>query len=374
MEVLVTGAGGFIGQNLMAALGRLPELKTRALGRTHTPSELEQALSSADFVFHLAGVNRPDNDEEFRTVNAELTERICQLLQQKGKAVPVVLASSIQAGMDNPYGISKRQAEDSVTAYNHACGAHAAIYRLKNVFGKWCRPNYNSVVATFCNNVARDLPVTFSDPDHRLELLYIDDAVAQLVSELERRQDEDLTHPDVKPVHEVTLGRLLELIRGFRQTRQQTDTPDLRESFTQKLYAKYLSHVPEEDLVYALEKKVDARGVLAEFARGECFGQLFVSRTAPGVTRGNHYHDTKTEKFLLLAGEAVIRMRRIGSQEVAEYRVKGEELRVVDIPPGLTHSIENVGTEDLITLFWASEEFDQNRPDTYAMNVLEEME
>ena len=373
MEVLVTGAGGFIGQNLMAAIGRLPELKTHALGRTHTSKELEEVLSSVDFVFHLAGVNRPDDDDEFRTVNAELTERICQLLKRRGELVPVVLASSIQAAMDNPYGISKRQAEDSVTAYSKASGARAAIYRLKNVFGKWCRPKYNSVVATFCNHVARDLQVTVSDPDNRLELLYIDDVVAQLLSELERPQDGDLTHPDVKPVHEVTLVKLLELIRGFRQTRQQTDTPDLRESFKQKLYATYLSHVPEEDLVYELEKKADARGVLAEFARGECFGQFFVSRTAPGVTRGNHYHDTKTEKFLLLAGEAVVRMRRIGSQEVAQYRVKGEELRVVDIPPGLTHSIENVGTEDLITLFWASEEFDQNRPDTYAMNVLEEM-
>ena len=372
MKVLVTGARGFIGQNLMARLAHVPDCEISTLTRSHTPLELEAALARVDFVFHLAGVNRPDDDAEFRTVNVELTAHICQLLDGRKQAVPLVLASSIQAEFENLYGISKREAEEIVGVYSKRSGAHAAIYRLKNVFGKWCRPNYNSVVATFCHNVARGLPVTVSDPQRCLELIYIDDVVEQLMGELEYWRQSELVYREVQPVHETSLGSLLALIRGFEEMRQTVHTPDLREPFARKLHATYLSYVPVDRLAYALDEKSDARGVLAEFAKGESFGQFFVSRTAPGVTRGDHYHHTKTEKFLLLAGEGLIRIRQLGSQDVTEYEVSGAGMRIVQIPPGYVHSLENVGTEDLITLFWASEEFDPARTDTYASKVLED--
>ncbi len=374
MEVLVTGAKGFIGQNLMAWLAQVPDCEISTIDRSHKPRDLEAALTKADFVFHLAGVNRPDDEAEFRNVNVELTAHICRLLQERGQAVPVVLASSTQAAAENPYGISKREAEEIVGTYRERSGAHVAIYRFKNVFGKWCRPNYNSVVATFCHNVARDLPVTVSDPELSLELIYVDDLVQRLLGELECRQESDLVWRDVEPVYEVNLGGLLAQIRGFEEVRQTVRPPDLRDSFARKLHATYLSYVPVDDLMYGLDEKSDRRGVLAEIAKGQSFGQFFVSRTAPGIVRGNHYHHTKTEKFLLLAGEAVIRIRRLGSQDVTKYEVRGAHMRVVEIPPGFAHSIENVGTEDLITLFWASEEFDPARPDTYAAKVQEDEE
>ena len=372
MKVLVTGVRGFIGQNLMARLAHVPDCEVCTVTRSHTPRELEAALARVDFVFHLAGVNRPDDDAEFRTVNVELTADICQLLEKRRQAVPLVLASSIQAEFENPYGVSKREAEEIVGAYSRRSGAHAAIFRLKNVFGKWCRPNYNSVVATFCHNVACDLPVTVSDPQRSLELIYVDDVVEQLLGELEYWRESELVYRDVQPVHATSLGSLLALIRGFEEIRQTVHTPDLRDSFARKLHATYLSYVPVDRLAYGLDEKSDARGVLAEFAKGESFGQLFVSRTAPGVTRGDHYHHTKTEKFLLLGGEGLIRIRQLGSQDVTEYEVSGVSMRVVQIPPGYVHSLENVGTEDLITLFWASEEFDPARTDTYASKVLED--
>jgi UDP-2-acetamido-2,6-beta-L-arabino-hexul-4-ose reductase len=374
VEVLVTGAKGFIGQNLVAWLARVPDCEICAIDRSHTPSELETALARVDFVFHLAGVNRPDDEAEFRTGNAELTARICELLQERDQAVPVVLASSIQALQENPYGISKREAEETLEAYSKRSGAYAAIYRFKNVFGKWCRPNYNSVVATFCHNVAHGLPVSVSDPERSLQLIYIDDVVQHLLGELECAHQADLLYREVKPVHEISLGRLLDLVRGFHEMRHTVHTPDLQEPFTRKLHATYTSYLPEDDLAYDLDEKSDERGVLAEFAKGGSFGQFFVSRTAPGVTRGNHYHHTKTEKFLLLAGQGLIRLRRLGSQDVTNFEVSGTPMRVVQIPPGYAHSIENVGTEDLITLFWASEEFDPTRPDTYALKVLEDEE
>ncbi len=365
MNIVVTGSNGFIGKNLISWLERQEGIKVLAFDRENNTDELESGLAIADIVFHLAGVNRPQTEDEFRTGNVDLTAVICDALLRHGRSIPLFLASSTQALLDNPYGVSKRQAEDIVIRYAAESGASVGIYRLTNVFGKWCRPNYNSVVATFCHNMAHDLPITVSDPARALELVYIDDVVKDFLSDLEAEKPSGVSYRTVSPSHSITLGHLAEWVRSFREARQTLQIPDFSDPLVGKLYGTYLSYLPEDHFGYELDKKSDNRGCLAEFAKSTAFGQIFVSRTEPGVTRGNHYHHTKTEKFLVLEGVAVIRFRHLHSTEVLEYTVRGEDFRVVDIPTGYTHSIENIGPRELITLFWASEVFDPEQPDTY---------
>jgi UDP-2-acetamido-2,6-beta-L-arabino-hexul-4-ose reductase len=369
MNLLVTGAEGFIGRNLVTWLKHNPAHTVVGVDRNHTWVEIEAALHETDFVFHLAGVNRPESLDEFRTGNVDFTTQVCDVLRDQARPIPILLSSSIQAELENPYGVSKRQAEAVLADYAASTGAAVLIYRLKNVFGKWSRPNYNSVVATFCHNIARDLPITISDPDRTLELVYIDDVVQHFVVELTTSLPSGVIHRSVEPGYSTTLGALADLLRSFRAMRQSLRTPDLADAFVLKLYAAYLSYLPTDDFAYSLDKKCDPRGCLAEFIKAPAFGQIFVSRTLPGITRGNHFHHTKAEKFLVLEGEAIIRFRAIEDGAIIEYPVNGHEFRVVDIPPGYTHSIENVGVSELITLFWADEIFDQDRPDTYALPV-----
>lgn len=381
MNVLVTGAKGFIGSNLAARLQRLEGVRVLAFDVDNTELELARWLAETDFVVHLAGVNRPQSADEFTTGNVGLTETLCNQLVANGRSVPFVLSSSTQAELDNPYGVSKRQAEEVVTDYATRSGAPVVIYRLTNVFGKWCRPNYNSVVATFCHNIARDLPITISDPNHAIDFIHVDDVVQAFVSEIATQKSAgSVSYRQVSPSYRVTLGRLAELIRSFRASRQSLLTPNLSDPFVQKLYGTFLSYLEPDDFAYDLIQRSDARGSLAEFIKSPPFGQIFVSRTKPGVTRGNHYHHTKTEKFLVLEGEAIVRFREIRDQgsevkgqgsEVIEYRVSGHDFRVVDIPTGYTHSIENVGSGELVTLFWASEVFDPERTDTVWDEVLQ---
>lgn len=371
MNILVTGAKGFIGRNLVAWLERQSDIRVFEFDKENSRQDLEAALAEADLVFHLAGVNRPQSVDEFETGNVGFTAEVCDHLLEIAHPVPLVLSSSIQAELDNPYGVSKRRAEEVVKRYARQSGARGVVYRLKNVFGKWCRPYYNSVVATFCHNIAHDLPITISDPERELELVYIDDVVDHFAHEI-RAREPGLYYREVRPVHRITLGRLAELIRSYRHMRETLLVPDLSDPFTRKLYGTYLTYLEPDDFAYLLDKKCDPRGCLAEFVKSPAFGQVFVSRTAPGIARGNHYHHTKTEKFLVLQGEAVIRFRHIQSREVLEYRVRGEEFQVVDIPPGYTHSIENTGPGELVTLFWASEVFDPDRPDTHTLPVLTE--
>ncbi|MFZ2360460.1 MAG: NAD-dependent epimerase/dehydratase family protein [Anaerolineae bacterium] len=406
MKILVTGSNGFIGQNLIAWLRRRPEVQVLEFDQEHSLADLAQQLAAADLVYHLAGVNRPQAVEEFRAGNVDLTAQMCELLLQAGRATPIVLSSSIQAGLDNPYGASKREAEQVLADYAARSGAPVAIFRLSNVFGKWCRPNYNSVVATFCHNIARDLPITISDPSREVPLVHVDDVVQAFleVGEALRSQKsevrsqksevrgqaqrvaghsqpfiihhssfiipESLSYYETRPVYTVTLGRLAELIRSFRASRQTLLAPDFGDPFVHKLYGTFLSYLEPDDFAYDLTQRTDPRGSLAEFIKSPGFGQVFVSRTKPGITRGNHFHHSKTEKFLVLEGEAIIRFRHIQSQEVIEYAVRGEDCRVLDIPTGYTHSIENVGLGELVTLFWASEVFDPGRPDTAWEEVL----
>ena len=368
MNILVTGAKGFIGRNLVSRLERQPGLHIWEYDKEDNRQVLEAALAETDLVFHLAGVNRPESVEEFETGNVGFAAEVCDRLLEIGRPVPIVLSSSIQAELDNPYGVSKRRAEDVIKRYARQGGARSIVYRLQNVFGKWCRPQYNSVVATFCHNIAHDLPITISDPGRQLQLVYVDDVVDCFVGEIGSREP-GVYYRQVSPVHQITLGRLAELIHSFRQMRVTLMVPDLSDPFTRELYGTYLTYLETGDFAYPLNRKYDARGCLAEFVKSPTSGQVFVSRTAPGITRGNHYHHTKTEKFLVLQGEAVIRFRHIRNGQVLEYRIHGEEFQVVDIPPGYTHSIENVGPGDLVTLFWASEVFDPNQPDTHALPV-----
>ncbi len=369
MNILITGARGFIGKNLVALLEQNETYNLFLCGQEDGWPRLVEALSKADFVFHLAGVNRPETPEEFHIGNTQLTEQICQQLSRGSRKPTIILASSTQATSDNPYGRSKRQAEEAVRDYAED-GGSALIYRLPGVFGKWCRPNYNSVVATFCHNIARDLPITISDPRHQLDLVYIDDVVEQLTQQI-GKSEPGVATPTVEPVYQITLGDLAEQIRAFRASRHSLQAPGFVDPFVHKLYATYLSYLEEDDFSYQLEKRSDPRGSLAEFIKLPAFGQIFVSRTKPGITRGNHYHHTKTEKFLVLEGEAIVRFRSINGTEVIEYPVVGSEYQVVDIPPGYTHSIANVGESELVTLFWASELFDPDHPDTYYIPVLE---
>lgn len=368
--VLVTGAAGFIGRNLMQALSRLPDVEAIGVDVDSSEADLAGALARADLVYHLAGINRPQDPAEFETGNAGFTETLCERLAQLGRAPKVVMSSSIQAEQDNAYGQSKLRAEAALAAFAERSGAEVVIYRLPNVFGKWCRPNYNSVVATFCHNTARGLPITISDEARELSLVYVDDVVAAFLSERDLPRGPGCHSGKVGTTYHTALGELAARIRSYRESRETLLAPDFTDGFSRCLYATYLSYLEDGDQSYALLARSDPRGSLAEFVKSPPFGQVFVSHTKPGITRGNHYHDTKTEKFLVVAGEGIIRLRQVHGDEVVSYRVRGEEYRVVDIPPGYTHSIENVGTETMVTLFWACEVFDPANADTYPCEVL----
>ena len=375
MKAVVTGASGFIGQNLVVALRRA-HVDVAEIDIDSPAGALLEALGGADVVFHLAGVNRPEHEGEFVTGNVGSLDALLTAMGERfgadGPAARpiVVLSSSVQAKADNPYGRSKLATELALEAYAARSGAPAAIYRLPGVFGKWCRPNYNSVVATFCHNIARGLPIAVSDPAHVVELVHIDDVVSQFMTHLEGGAVPGVARGDVRPAFTISLGDLAGRIQGFHAMRETLLVADASDPFTRRLLGTYTSYVPPGDLAYALTQRTDARGTLAELLKSPRFGQMFVSRTHPGITRGNHYHDLKVEKFCVLEGNAVIRFRPILGDEVTEHRVSGTDFRVVDIPPGVTHSIENVGSTEMIVLFWASEILEPQRPDTHYVEVL----
>ena len=373
-----------MGRNLLVSLNRREGFTLYAYDLGTDTAVLEEGLRKADVIFHLAGVNRPNTEEEFHAGNTGSTEEICQRLAELGRRPKIILSSSIQAELINPYGVSKRNAEEVLRRFAEQSGAACVVYRFKNLFGKWCRPNYNSVTATFCHNIAHGLPIRISDPANKLELTYIDDVVNAFVNELGDGKTGFQFANDL-PSTQVTLGELAEKIQQFRKLRTDLKLPDFRNAFDRALYATYQSYLDGDDFAYGLDIKSDQRGSLAEFIKSPSLGQIFISRTRPGITRGNHYHHTKTEKFMVVQGEAIIRFRSInpeikepwaevGGQRsedfgVIEYKVRGEDYRVVDIPPGYTHSIENVGEGELVTLFWASEVFDPDHSDTYYEEV-----
>ena len=361
MKVLVTGSEGFLGKNLRVALGRIPGLAVQGFDRGDTLADLARWAAEADVVYHLAGVNRPERVEEFEEGNLRLTETLLGLLP-RGRPVTLVLSSSTQATLDNPYGRSKRGAEDAVRRWSEG-GGRALVYRLPGLFGKWSRPDYNSVVATFCHNLARGLPITVRDPDFAVELAYVDDVVAEFLKALDGAQGV------VAPTFRVTLGELARRIEALRDVRTTLRLPDLADPLNRRLYATFLSYLPEDAFAYQPEKRTDARGSLVELLKSEPFGQVFVSRSSPGVVRGHHFHDTKIEKFCVVQGRAVISFRHVLGGEVLRYEVEGKDMTVVDIPPGYTHSIENLGDGEMVTLFWSSQVFDPARPDTWPEKV-----
>lgn len=370
LNVLVTGARGFIGKNLVTFLLQKQRCNVVQFDIENDYSELEAYLKSIDIVVHLAGVNRPKEESEFRTGNVGFTRRLCDLLHKNKREVPVIFSSSIQAELTNPYGQSKKDAETLLKEYSKKTGVRVTVYRLKNVFGKWCRPNYNSVVATFCYNIAHNLPISISDENVQLALVYIDDVVNAFANELESPNTSGFFYKEVSPDYTITLGELAQVLMVFKSFRSNLLSPNFADEFIKKLYATYLSYLDSNNLSYALEKKSDSRGCLGEFLKASGFGQIFVSNTLPGVIRGNHYHNTKTEKFLVVEGEAVVALRNIFCSDVIEYKVSGSELRVIDIPPGCAHSIKNTGSGNLVTLFWANQILDLGNADTYPMNVI----
>ena len=371
--ILITGAGGFVGKNLCA------ELRCRGYDNLltfdiDTPKQvLHEYARRAEFVFHLAGVNRPKNPEEFYSGNRGFTEELLHLLAEAGNKAPVLVTSSIQAELDNDYGKSKREAEELLFAHERATGAPALVYRLPGVFGKWCRPAYNSVVATFCHNIAHGQPIEVRDRAYTLPLVYIDDVVASFIGAMENGGARDRSIPGychlTCDIYETSLGHLADTIQSFASSRASLAVPDVGDAFTRKLYATYLSYLPQNSFSYPLCMHTDARGSFTEFLRTPDRGQTSVNVAKPGIVKGNHWHHTKNEKFLVVKGRAVIRFRRLGTDEVLEYCVSGDKLEVVDIPTGYVHNIENVGTEDLITIMWASEPFDPQHPDTYSEPV-----
>ncbi|MBJ6361974.1 NAD-dependent epimerase/dehydratase family protein [Paenibacillus sp. GCM10012307] len=369
MKILVTGSRGFIGKNLIA------ELKNRGYQNIleyHKDTDQEllvEYTKCCDFVCHLAGVNRPESDEQFYEGNSGFTSQLVNLLKENGKNTPVLFTSSIQVGRDNAYGKSKKLAEEVVFQYGHDTKTNVFVYRLPNIFGKWCRPNYNSVVATFVHKIARDEEIVIHDAEAKLNLAYIVDVVEEFIKVIEGKVDSVSDVIDLPVTKCIKVGELAEKIQLFKANRDTLKMPSLEDKFDRALYATYLSYLEENNFSYKLNKKVDNRGWLAEFIKSDSMGQIFVSKTKPGISRGNHWHHTKVEKFLVLQGKAVIRFRQINSEKIIEYKVDGETPEVVDIPVGYTHSIENLGEEDLITLFWACEVFDPARPDTYWLEV-----
>lgn len=373
MNILITGARGFMGKNLRSALtGRCGDAhRLMLLDMPHTEEELLAAAAEADFVFHLAGVNRPTDPADFQKGNADFTRQLLTLLKERGKRPPVLLSSSIQAALENPYGQSKLSAEQAVADYGREAGAAVYLYRLPNVFGKWSRPNYNSAVATFCHNVARGMPITVNDPSVTLRLVYIDDVVEEFLRAMEGQPHREGEWCTVQPVHEVNLGHMAELIQSFPALRDSLTAPDQSDPLVKKLYATYLSFLPPEDFSRPTVTHADQRGSFTELLHMGSRGQVSLNVSKPHITKGDHWHQTKHEKFIVLQGEGVIRFRKVGDSTVIAYKVSGENLTVVDIPTGYTHSIENTGDTDMLTLMWANEVFDPAHPDTLRLPVLE---
>lgn len=369
MKILVTGAKGFIGKNLVTELRNRGYYDILEYGTDKDSAVLNDFCKQADFVFHLAGINRPQEEEEFNKGNLGFTSTLLSTLKMYQNNCPVMFSSSTQAELDNAYGRSKREAEKLIFEHAESNNSKALVYRFPNVFGKWCKPNYNSAIATFCYNIARDIPITINDPTVKMNLVYIDDVVNELISGLSC--DENLVGDfcEVPIVHTTTLGKIVDLIKSYKESREERSIPDMKNSLSKKLYSTYLSYLPKDKFSYELKMNVDDRGSFTEFIKTMDRGQVSINVSKPGITKGNHWHHTKNEKFLVVSGEGVIRFRQIGSQEVIEYFVSGERLEVVDIPTGYTHNIENLGNTDMVTVMWANELFDPEKPDTYYVEV-----
>ena len=368
MRIVITGIGGFIGRNLAVRLKERGYSDVAGVTRANSVDELEKAAAETDFVFHLAGINRPQSEAEFTIGNVKLTEALCDALARTGRRVPIVYSSSAQALLANPYGRSKLAAEKALLSYAEATGAPVCILRLPNVFGKWSRPHYNSAVATFCHQVARGLPITINNREAPLNLLYVDDVVEAFLGLL-ANPGRGGRIVEAGPIYATTVGEVAGAIQSFPQSRQSLITERVGTGLLRALHATYLSFLPPEQFAYDVSRHVDARGEFVEMVKTPDCGQLSYFTAPPGVTRGEHYHHSKTEKFLVVRGTARYQFRHIVTGETHEIVVRGGEARIVETVPGWTHNITNVGDDELIVMLWANEIFDREKPDTFAQKV-----
>ncbi|MCP5173732.1 MAG: SDR family oxidoreductase [Moraxellaceae bacterium] len=368
MKVLITGANGFVGKNLQAVFIERKDIEVLAIGRDSSSNDLKQAVEQADFIFHLAGVNRPVNPEEFSEGNTQFTQTLCELVKATGKKTPIIYTSSIQAERENPYGVSKRGAEEQLLALQADAQVPVYIFRLPNIFGKWCKPNYNSAVATFCYNTINDLPLTVNDPSASVTLVYIDDVVGCFVQIMDGIIKAD-TYPQIEPTYTATVGELVSQIQAFRECRTSLISEKVGEGLVRALYSTYVSYLTPEQFSYGVPKYGDPRGVFVEMLKTKDSGQFSFFTAHPGITRGGHYHHSKTEKFLVIKGEASFRFRHILTDETFEQKTSGDNPVIVETVPGWSHDITNIGDSEMIVMLWANEIFDRNRPDTYAHKV-----
>lgn len=368
MKVLITGAGGFIGKNLIAHLRERVDVEVLCFTRGEDVSLLTGLMLEVDFVFHLAGVNRPQDPKEFQSGNADLTQALCDAIKASNKPLPVIYTSSSQAEQDNPYGNSKRGAEEALLELAETGGAVVHLFRLPNVFGKWARPNYNSAVATFCHNITRDLPIQINDPHACINLIYIDDVVSNFIAIMDG-QLVDEPFVSVAPQYSITIGELAEQLHSFRDSRKSMITEPVGAGLVRALYSTYLSYLPPELFTYEVPKYGDSRGVFVEMLKTKDSGQFSFFTTHPGITRGGHYHHSKTEKFLVIKGKACFRFRQIMTGEFYELVTSGETPEIVETVPGWAHDITNIGDEEMIVMLWANEIFDREQPDTFTLVV-----
>jgi UDP-2-acetamido-2,6-beta-L-arabino-hexul-4-ose reductase len=370
MNVLVTGANGFIGRNLCVFLNEAGYKQISTITRVDSEDSILTKVSQADFIYHLAGINRPENDDEFLKGNIGLTQTIVDQLILTNSTTPIVLTSSIQAELDNKYGKSKAGAEAAMLNYSNKTGALTYIYRLPNVFGKWCRPNYNSAVATFCHNTINDLPITINNAEAELNLIYVDDVCNNFL----RLLDPTIVNSkvsEVSPIYKTTVGKVVELLKKFKSSRNSLITEKVGTEFTRALYATYVSYLEPEQFSYSVTRHGDDRGIFVEMLKTQDSGQFSFFTAHPGITRGGHYHHTKTEKFLIIKGSASFKFKQIVTGDFYELLVNGEESKIVETAPGWSHDITNVGSDEMIVMLWANEVFDRENPDTVSFKVKE---
>ena len=370
MKVLVTGASGFVGKNLITTLDNLEGYQVIEFDKNNTLEDLKGFVSESDFVVHLAGINRPENPEDFYRGNAGLTETLCELLIESGKPVPILVSSSIQAELDNDYGKSKKEGEEILLDYTNKSQVPVYIYRLPNLFGKWTKPFYNSVVATWSYQIAHDEEITVDNPNHEMTLVYIDDLVEEIIKATKDEGNRfEGSYFKVPVEYKTDLGEISTLLKSFKESRNNRFIPNMNDPLTKKLYSTYLNYLPENKFSYPLVMHTDDRGSFSEFIKSDYSGQVSINISKAHVTKGEHWHHSKNEKFLVVKGQGLIQFRDIFSDEIIKYYVSDEKLEVVDIPTGYTHNIVNLGEEDMITVMWVNEPYDPNNPDTFVMDV-----